>query len=346
MKYVGIRTQQTSNNMKSMLLLAAFPCIILVLVYAFCAIMGQGSSGSYYYDQYGYGHYVSGGGTDWDSVNEMFVSLIPWVVGIVGVWFCIAYFFNTSMIRRATGAREVTRKDNPRVYNIVENLTMACGMPMPKINVMDTPQLNAFASGIDKDSYTVTVTTGICDRLTDAELAGVIGHELTHIRNRDTRLLIISIIFVGIMSTVAQLTTRFVWNTFAYGGGRNRSYRSRSSQGGKNSGGGIILAMLVAMILAALGYFFTLLTRFAISRKREYMADAGGAELCGDPLALASALRKISNMPASAPEGREDIAQLYIIHPQALTGGITQFLSEAFSTHPSTESRIKYLEQF
>lgn len=342
MKYVGIHQQQASNNFKSVLLLLAFPGIILVLVYAFCAIT-TGSDNTHY-DAYGNAHYS---GIDWGMASEMFLQTVPWVVGIVGIWFSIAYFCNTSMIRNATGAHEVTRKENPRVYNIVENLTMACGMPMPKINVMDTPQLNAFASGIDKDSYTVTVTTGICDRLTDAELAGVIGHELTHIRNRDTRLLIISIIFVGIMSTVMQLLLRFVWNTFVYGGGTtNRSYRRRGNQGGKNSGGGVIVALLIAVVLAAIGYFFTLLTRFAISRKREYMADAGGAELCGDPLALASALRKISNMPAAAPEGREDIAQLYIIHPKALASGFTQFLSEAFSTHPSTESRIKYLEQF
>lgn len=334
--------------MKSMLLLALFPGIILVLVYAFCAIMCSSSGEvSYYYDDYGYAHSISsGGGTDWDSVNEMFISICPWVVGIVGVWFCIAYFFNTSMIRQATGAHEVTRRENPRVYNIVENLTMACGMPMPKINIMDTPQLNAFASGIDKDSYTVTVTTGICERLTDSELAGVIGHELTHIRNRDTRLLIISIIFVGIMSTVMNLVLRFVWNTFVYGGG-NRRWNDRDDRGnGRGGNGSAIVALLVVAVLSVIGYFFTLLTRFAISRKREYMADAGGAELCGDPLALASALRKISNMPAGAPEGRDDIAQLYIIHPQSLTGGLTQFLSETFSTHPSTESRIRYLEQF
>jgi len=324
-----------------MLLLAAFPCIILVLVYAFCACMNY-SQGDKYYDPYSYSYSYGTPGIDWDVANEMFITVIPWVVGIVGVWFCIAYFCNTSMIRKATGAHEVTRMENPRVYNIVENLTMACGMPMPKINVMDTPELNAFASGIDQGSYTVTVTTGICDRLTDAELAGVIGHELTHIRNRDTRLLIISIIFVGIMSTAMNLILRFVWNNIVYGGGG----RSRRSSNGKNGGASILVALVVAGVLATVGYFFTLMTRFAISRKREYMADAGGAELCGDPLALASALRKISHRPAAAPEGREDIAQLFIIHPQSLTGGITKFLSEAFSTHPSTESRIRYLEQF
>lgn len=340
MKYVGIHQQQVSNNTKSLLLLLAFPCIILVLVYVFCAFMA--GSGNTHYDAYGDAHYS---GIDWDMASEMFLQAVPWVVGIVGVWFCIAYFFNTSMIRHATGAHEVTRKENPRVYNIVENLTMACGMPMPKINIMDTPELNAFASGIDKDSYTVTVTTGICERLTDSELAGVIGHELTHIRNKDTRLLIISIIFVGIMSTTMNIIMRLLWNTFVYGGSSgNRSSRSRNS-GGKKEGGGIIVVLLVAAVLAVIGYVFTLMTRIAISQKREYMADAGGAELCGDPLALASALRKISNMPAAAPKGRDDIAQLYIIQPESLTEGITRFLSEAFS-HPSTESRIRYLEQF
>ena len=247
------------------------------------------------------------------------------------------------MIRKATGARPLERRENPRVYNIVENLTMTCGMPMPKINVIDDPQLNAFASGIDDNSYTVTVTTGICDRLSDDELAGVIGHELTHIRNRDTRLLIVSIIFVGIMGTLMTLAVRIMWNTLVFGGG-NRRVGSRGKNG--NSGAAIIVVMLVAVVLASIGYLFTLLTRFAISRKREYMADAGGAELCGNPLALASALRKISNDPGLSEVEREDVAQLFIIHPQALVKDISSFLNSLFSTHPSTASRIAYLEQF
>ena len=331
MKYVGIYSQKVSNNMKSMLLLILFPTIILVLLYAFYAIMGWLSARNAYYPE----------PIDWDWVNTEFLGTLPWAVGIVGAWFVIAYLFNTSMVRNATGAREVTRRENPRVYNIVENLTMVCGMPMPKVNVMDTPELNAFASGIDDKSYTVTVTTGLCRMLNDEELAGVIGHELTHIRNKDTRLLIISIIFVGIMSTLMSLAMRFLWNTMLWGGGSRRSDDDR-----KDGGVAVIVVMLLAVALSVVGYVFTLMTRFAISRKREYMADAGGAELCGNPLALASALRKISGMPAAAPEGRDDIAQLYIVHPQALTGGFSSWLSHAFSTHPSTESRIKYLEQF
>ena len=246
------------------------------------------------------------------------------------------------MIRHATGARPLERRENPRVYNIVENLTMSCGMPMPKINVIDDPQLNAFASGIDTNSYTVTVTTGICDRLNDEELAGVIGHELTHIRNRDTRLLIVSIIFVGIMGTIMSLAVRIMWNTFIYGGGRRRT-----SSGNKGNGGvAVIVVLMVAAVLAAVGYVFTLLTRFAISRKREYMADAGGAELTGNPLALASALRKISGDPGLGETDREDVAQLFIIRPSAFKSSFTSFMSNLFSTHPSTESRIAYLEQF
>lgn len=341
MRYVGLYTQQRRNNSKSLLLLLAFPAIILLLVFAFFALIGgESGGGEYYYDAY-YDRYIqtSSGSSGLEWALSQTLTVMPWVVLIIGIWFLIAYKFNTSMIRHATGAHEVTRMENPRVYNIVENLCIAGGMNMPKINVIDTLELNAFASGIDEKSYTVTVTTGICERLTDEELEGVIGHELTHIRNKDTRLLIISIIFVGIMATIMNLAFRFLWNTILWGG--NSSHRNK-----KEGAGGAILALLMVAILAALGYFFTLLTRFAISRKREYMADAGGAELCGKPLALASALRKISDMPAAAPEGREDIAQLFIIHPQSLTGGISEWFSSMFSTHPSTESRIHYLEQF
>ncbi|MDY5192116.1 MAG: M48 family metallopeptidase, partial [Bacteroidaceae bacterium] len=297
MKYVGIHTQQASNNMKSLLLLLLFPCILLGVVYVFLVIVNMlGISDPAYGET---------SEVNWAYVNYEMMHVLPWVVGIVGLWFLIAYFMNTSMVRRATGARPLERRENPRVYNIVENLTMACGMPMPKVNVIDDPMLNAFASGIDDKSYTVTVTTGICDRLNDEELAGVIGHELTHIRNRDTRLLIISIIFVGIMSTIMSLSVRLMWNNMIFGTRRRDE---------KNSGGGILL-LFVVIILSAIGYFFTLLTRFAISRKREYMADAGGAELCGNPLALASALRKISAHPGLGQVQREDVAQLFIIHP-------------------------------
>lgn len=328
MQYVGLQTQKTRNNTKSLFLLLMFPLIICAMVWLFFVIItGMGNGDGYYADPIATANYET-------------LQTLPWIAIVVGGWFFIAYMTNTSMVRSATGARSLERRENPRVYNIVENLTMTCGMPMPKINVIDTPELNAFASGVDDASYTVTVTTGICDRLTDEELAGVIGHELTHIRNRDTRLLIVSIVFVGIMSTIMSLAMRMCWNTFVYGGGRRRDSENR------NGGVAIVVMLFVAAILAAIGYVFTLLTRFAISRKREYMADAGGAELCGDPLALASALRKISADPMPAPESRDDVAQLFIIHSSLSGGGFGSMLASLFSTHPSTESRIRYLEQF
>ena len=148
---------------------------------------------------------------------------------------------------------------------------------------------------------------------------------------------------VGIMAALMSIALRILWNTFLWGGGgRSRSRNSRDSNGGV----AIIVIFAIAAVLAALGYFFTLLTRFAISRKREYMADAGGAELCGNPLALASALRKISEAPYAARDGHEDVQQLFIIQPMALKGGsVSNWFRRLFSTHPSTESRIAFLEQ-
>lgn len=333
MEYVGIQTQISRNNRLSIMLLIGFPCIILAMVWIFLAVINYLGGG--YYNQYG--ELVQEVNTE--AVNYHFLQALPWVVGGVGVWFAIAYLTNTAMVRAATGARPLQRRDNPRVYNIVENLCMTCGMDMPQINIIDDPQLNAFASGIDKNSYTVTVTTGLLRLLNDDELAGVIGHELTHIRNRDTRLLITSIVFVGIISTVMSIVMRMLLNTMMFGGHSSR----RDKEGNGNS---VIIVMIVGVVCCAIAYIFTLLTRFAISRKREYMADAGGAELCGNPLALASALRKISGDPALQDIGRDDVAQLFIIHQQNLSGGVAGFFSSMFSTHPDTRKRIAILEQF
>lgn len=337
MRYVGMHTQIMRNNRLTIMLLILFPVIILGMVWVFLALVNYFGNG--YYDQYGnIVHQL-----DAATVNYYFMNTIPWVIVGVGIWFTIAYFANTAMVRAATGARPLTRKENPKIYNIVENLCMTCNMDMPKINIVDDPQLNAFASGIDKKSYTVTLTTGIIDRLNDDELAGVIAHELTHIRNHDTRLLITSIIFVGIVSTIMSLVIQMMYNAFWFGG-----LSSRSSDDEDNRGNGLsmIAVFIIGALCCAVAYFFTLLTRFAISRKREYMADAGGSELCGNPLALASALRKISGDPGLNNVKRDDIAQLFIIHPQHFAPGMMNFFNSLFSTHPDTKKRIEILEQF
>jgi len=334
MRYVGMQAQIRRNNMMTTMLLVMFPIIILGMVWVFLALVNYFGNG--YYDQYGnVVHQL-----DAETVNYYFMNTIPWVIVGVGIWFAIAYFANSSMVRAATGARPLERRENPKIYNMVENLCMTCNMDIPKINIVDDPQLNAFASGIDKKSYAVTLTTGIINRLDDSELEGVIAHELTHIRNHDTRLLITSIIFVGIVSTVMSLVVQMMYNVMWFGGGR------RDSDSEKNNGLSIIVVLLIGAVCCAIAYFFTLITRFAISRKREYMADAGGAELCGNPLALASALRKISGDPGLGNVKRDDIAQLFIIHPQHFAPGMMSFFNSLFSTHPDTRKRIEILEQF
>lgn len=327
-KYVGIYTQQRRNNRNTVLLLLMFPLILLGLVWLFLFLVNY--FGATVYDEYGNVVRV----IDYDIVNYYFLTSLPYVVIGVGIWFLIAYFSNTAMIRLATGSRSLERRENPRVYNIVENLCMTCNMPMPKIDIIDTDMLNAFASGIDNKTYTVTVTTGLLNLLNDDELAGVIAHELTHIRNRDTRTLIVSIVFVGIFSAIIEIALRLIFNNMLFG--------SRD----KEKNGGTAIIMVIAIILAVIGYFFALLTRFAISRKREYVADAGGAELCGNPLALASALRKISTNPGVGGTKREDVAQLFIIHPKAMISGVAGLMNSLFATHPDTKERIRLLEQF
>ena len=327
-----MQTQIRRNNMLSVLLLLLFPLIILVTVWGFLALVNYFGNSSYDAS----GQLIRQ--LDIATVNAYFLQTLPWVVGIVGVWFAIAYFANASMVSRAVRSRPLERRENPRVYNIVENLCMTCNMEMPAINIVNDQQLNAFASGINSKSYAVTLTTGMLDLLDDDELAGVIGHELTHIRNRDTRLLITSIIFVGIISTVMSLIVRTMYHVMWTGSGRRE----------KDKGGLSVffVVLLVGIVCCAIAYFFTSLTRFAISRKREYMADAGGAELCGNPLALASALKKISNNPGLDHVNREDVAQLFIVHPDEMNSGLLGFMSGLFSTHPDTQKRIEILEQF
>lgn len=335
MKYVGLQTQIHRNNILSILLLIMFPVIILGMIWVFLALLNYFGGG--YYDENGNVVHT----LNVDTVNYYFVTTIPWVFLVVGVWFTISYFSNVAMIQRATGARPLSRKENPRVYNIVENLCMSCGMETPQINVVDDPQLNAFASGISQKSYTVTLTTGIINRLDDEELKGVVGHELTHIRNKDTRLLVVSIIFVGIISMIMTMVVRMMYQTMWMGTGNRRS-----SNDEKGNGLSIIVILLIGLVCCAIAYFFTLITRFAISRKREYMADAGGAELSGNPMALASALRKLSQDPGLDNVKREDVSQLFIVRPDAMAKGLMSFMNSLFSTHPDTEKRIAILEQF
>lgn len=320
MQYVGIQTQQNRNNIRSAFLLILFPCLVTALLYLSCYLLIL----------FGYGKSMEV--EMMPMVNHFFLSSLPYTLGVVAIWFLIAYWANTRIINSATGSKPLDRKENKRVYNLVENLCMSQGMSMPKINIIYDDSLNAFASGINDRTYTITLSRGIIKKLNDEELEAVIGHELTHIRNRDVRLLIISIVFVGIFSMLTEITFYAITHI-----------RVRSNSKGS---GGIFLFMIVALLIAAIGFLFASLMRFAISRKREYMADAGSAEMTKNPLALASALRKISVDPAIEAVERKDVAQLFIQNPKKKTKGLYSQLSGLFATHPPIEKRIEILEQF
>ncbi len=351
MKYVGLQTQIWRNNRNSILLLCLFPVIILAMVFVvilcldyfgvLCPIVEGGCPE-------GHATYMKYGVLHWPEVWDAFKTVLPYTLQIVGVWFIIAYCANTAIIRHATHAKPLERKDNLRVYNIVENLCIAGGIEMPQINIVEDNGLNAFASGIDIPSFTITLTTGLIDKLNDAELAAVVGHELTHIKNRDTRLMVVCIVFVGIFSTIQMVSMKLL-SAMIRGSSRHSSRRGRN-----NGSGGVIIifVLLLVLIWSTIGYLFSWLTRLAISRSREYVADAGGAELCGDPWALASALQKISDYPGLDTVRRSDVAQLYIIHPDEefdndmKLKGIIAKANIMFCTHPDTPERIRLLKQF
>jgi heat shock protein HtpX len=322
MKYFGLQSQIRKNNTNSVLILLMFPVVFFGLTWLFFFFTSL--SQSHHFSQ-APGYYSL-----LPLINSNFLRTIPWIAFGVIVWFTIAWFSHSSMINRATGSKPLERKDNKRIYNLVENLCISCGMKMPKVNIIEDDSLNAFASGINPNTYTVSLSRGIINKLDDQELEAVIAHELTHIRNRDVRLLIISIIFVGIFAFISETVFR--------------SMRFGSLSRGKKGSGGA--AVIVALLLALFGYLIASLFRFALSRKREYLADAGSAELTRNPLALASALRKISADPTIEAVKRKDVAQMFIENPEVKLKKSSLSVGSLFATHPPIAKRIEILENF
>jgi heat shock protein HtpX len=313
MQYIGLDQQIRRNNFNSFLLLIAFPLLLLGMFYLF-----------FYFT-------ASDMGSD---ANTMFLQTMPFVLAGVGVWFLIAWAGHSAFIRLATGSKPLERTENKRVYNLVENLCISQGMPTPKIFVIEDDSLNAFASGIGPKTYSVSLSRGIINKLDDDELEGVIAHELSHIRNKDVRLLIVSIIFVGIFAFLAEIAFR---SLRVVGGGR----KSSSKSDGKGSGA----IILIAIVITAVAYLISILLRFGISRKREYLADAGAAEMTKKPYALANALRKVSADPFIEAVESRDVAQLFIGNPQPSAHKSASW-DNMFATHPPIDKRIALLEQF
>jgi len=330
MAAIGLSTYRWNNNLKSLFLLAAFPFLLLLLVAILAWLLGwsysdeRGLISPYAFQQFGL--VPSGGYGAADFAMAAVAAWWPYVVGAAAIWVGIGYLFNDAMIHAATGAVPVTREQAPRLYNILETLCISRGMAMPPLYIMDTDAMNAFASGVDRRSYSVTVTRGLLERLNDAELEAVLAHELTHIINRDVRLMVVTIVFVGMISFLAQM----LWRTMYWGG-----YGTRGDSRERNKAA---LVQLLAAVIAAVGYLLALILRFAISRKREYLADAGSLEITKNPEALISALRKISANP-DVPHVPSEVRQMFIENPPHMD------FTELFATHPPIEDRIRVLEQ-
>lgn len=335
----GLYSHIQANRIRSVLLLLGFVALLHALLFSILLIVNAFQGGDFEF-------------IVWQA-RQQFAGAWPVAMVAALVWFAISWLFHQNLIRLATGARSVDRREAPRLYNALENLCISRGIPMPALQIIETPALNAYAAGLRQGDYLIAVTRGLIDTLSDDELEAVLGHELTHIRNRDTQLMVIAVIFAGIFAFFADLIIGR-WD-FPYGiwPRQRRSdderyeptgYRSDDSRDGgggsgdKGGGGGAIVAILVAVVIILISWGLSTLIRFALSRSREYLADAGSVELTKNPDAMIRALRKIErNATFEVPSRME---AFFIENP--LKRGMTGILS----THPSVDDRVAALQRF
>ena len=313
----GLYTHIQSNRRRSVLLLIGLFFLVYVMVFA-GALAGEALGGD--------------ASLEWllRAAWRDFLMALPFATVGAVLWILIAYKFHQSLIDMVTGGRLVTRQEEPRLYNLLENLCISRGVPMPQLKVMESPALNAFASGMNEKQYAVTVTTGLLNALDDAEIEAVLGHELTHIRNGDVRMLVIAVIMAGVISFFAEMFFR----TFFYSRGWGRSSSSDSDRGK----GGAGIAIVIAIGLIAVAWFLSVVIRFALSRKREFLADAGSVELTKNPDAMISALRKIENR-GELHAATSAVMEMCVDNPR-------EGFADLFATHPSVDSRVAALVNF
>jgi heat shock protein HtpX len=312
----GLYTHIQSNKRRSIALLIGLFFLVYLMTFA-GALVGEAMT----YDNVPLD----------DVVNVALRDLIralPWVTGGTVLWILIAYKFHQSMIDAVTGGREVSRQEQPRVYNLLENLCISRGITMPKLKITDSDALNAFATGMNEKQYSITVTSGLLQRLNDAEIEAVLGHELTHIRNGDVRLLVIAVVIAGVISFFAELVFRLLFQ-----GGL--SMRSRRSDRG---GGSAAAAIVIAVVLIVVAWLLSIVIRFALSRQREFLADAGSVELTKNPDAMIVALRKIEGR-GELPGATSAVMEMCLDNPR-------EDFSNLFDTHPSIEARVNAIVKF
>jgi heat shock protein HtpX len=330
----GLYTHIASNKFRSMVLLAGLFALVYVMVYAGALITEVVLNSDAPAD-----YYLAAAARDLRTA-------FPYATGAAVLWIVIAYFFHQSIVDAVTGGEDVTRQQQPRLYNLLENLCISRGIPMPKLKIIESDALNAFATGLNQRQYAVTVTSGLLKALNDQEIEAVLGHELTHIRNGDVQMMVIAVIIAGAVGFFAELFfrsfTNFGWR---YGGGGS-SWSSSSSSSSSSSdsnrrssgGGGAIVVIIIAVALIALAWLLSQLVRLALSRSRELLADAGSVELTKNPDAMISALRKIENR-GELPGATSAVMELCLDNPR-------EGFADLFATHPSVDSRVQALVKY
>jgi heat shock protein HtpX len=310
---VGLYTHIQANNTRSVVLLVGFPVLLTGLIWALTVgLMGAGvlpSTGS-----------IPG---DLARATQLLVVSLPLAVVVSVVWFAIAYFANQTIIDLATGARPVSRQDEPALYNLLENLCISRGLPMPSLRIIESDALNAFATGLNQKQYSVTVTRGLMQGLSKDELEAVLAHELTHILNKDVRTMVIAAVFAGIITLLAEVMFR------------GMRFGRIGSSSDRNKGAGLLL--LIAFAAAAIGYILAIVIRMMLSRTREYVADAGAVELTKNPDAMIGALRKISGK--AHIDGPDSIRAMFLDDGKA-------DVFDLFASHPPIEKRIEALVKY
>src|ERR1700752_54244 len=332
----GLYTHIASNKFRSMLLLAGLFLLIYVLVYA-GALLGE----AFVDNTRAVDDYLV-------RATRDLIAAFPYATALAVAWIVIAYFFHQNMIDAVTGAESVTRQQEPRLYNLLENLCISRGIPMPKLKIMDSPALNAFASGLNRRQYSITVTTGLLKALNDQEIEAVLGHELTHIRNGDVQLMGVAVIIAGGVGFFGELFfrlfTNLEWNSSGSSGwsssssSSSSSNSSSSSSNSKSSGGGAVIVVIVAIALIVLAWLLSQVAKLALSRSREYLADAGSVELTKNPDAIIQALRKIEGR-GELPGATSAVMELCVDNPR-------EGFADLFATHPSVQSRIQALVKY
>jgi heat shock protein HtpX len=331
----GLYTHIASNKFRSMLLLAGLFVLIYVLVYAGALLAEVVIDSDRSVDDY------------LMAASRDLIAAFPYATAAAVLWIVIAYFFHQSIVDAVTGGEDVTRQQQPRLYNLLENLCISRGITMPKLKIMQSDALNAFATGLNQRQYAITVTTGLLKALNDREIEAVLGHELTHIRNGDVQMMVIAVIIAGVVGFFGELFfrmfTNLAWNSSGGSSGSSTSSSSSSSSSSDSDskgsgGGGAIVVVIVAIALIVLAWLLSQVVKFALSRSRELLADAGSVELTKNPDAMISALRKIENR-GELPGATSAVMELCVDNPR-------EGFADLFATHPSVDSRVQALVKF